>query len=128
MELVLRCGGSVWSAGLVPRWCSIYIFTLMYRKIFAVWEYKDPAPPSAGSSLLSLIPHSRSLLHQLMSESINFNFIFKYQWISTRAMVLVLVFLCGQSYASRGRDFLLWATILNSSEQTSQSTFLESLV
>ena len=120
MELVLRCGGSVWSAGLVPRWCSIYIFTLMYRKIFAVWEYKDPAPPSAGSSLLSLIlyiPHSRSrsLLHQLMSESINFNFIFKYQWISTRAMVLVLMFLCDQSYTQVAAGISCsGATILNS--------------
>ena len=30
-------------------------------------------------------------------------------------MALVPMFLCNQSYASHGRDFLLWATILNSS-------------
>ena len=41
---------------------------------------------------------------------------FQYQWISTRIMVLVLMFLCDQSYTSHGRDFLLGATILNSSD------------
>ena len=30
-------------------------------------------------------------------------------------MALVSMFLCNQSYASHGRDFLLWVTILNSS-------------
>jgi len=30
-------------------------------------------------------------------------------------MVLVVMFLCDQSYASHGRDFLLGATILNPS-------------
>ena len=44
-----------------------------------------------------------------------FQFIFQYQWISARSMALVSMFLCNQSYASHGRDFLLWATILNSS-------------
>ena len=39
----------------------------------------------------------------------------KHQWISTRVMVLVLMFLCDQSYTSHGRDFLLGVTILNSS-------------
>ena len=43
-----------------------------------------------------------------------FQFIFQYQWISARSMALVSMFLCNQSYASHGRDFLLWATILNS--------------
>ena len=42
-----------------------------------------------------------------------FQFIFQYQWISTRSMALVSMFLCNQSYASHGRDFLLGATILN---------------
>ena len=40
---------------------------------------------------------------------------FQYQWISTRVMVLVLMFLCDQSYTSHGRDFLFGVTILNSS-------------
>ena len=38
--------------------------------------------------------------------------IFQYQWVSTRSMALVSMFLCNQSYASHGRDFLLGATIL----------------
>ena len=42
-----------------------------------------------------------------------FQFIFQYQWISARSMALVSMFLCNQSYASHGRDFLLGATILN---------------
>ena len=42
-----------------------------------------------------------------------FQFIIQYQWISARFMALVSMFLCNQSYASHGRDFLLGATILN---------------
>ena len=38
-----------------------------------------------------------------------FQFIFQYQWISARSMALVSMFLCNQSYASHGRDFLLGA-------------------
>ena len=41
-----------------------------------------------------------------------FQFIFQYQWISARSMALVSMFLCNQSYASHGRDFLLGATII----------------
>ena len=38
----------------------------------------------------------------------------QYQWISTRALALVSMFLCNQSYTSHGRlSFLLGATILN---------------
>ena len=44
-------------------------------------------------------------------------------------MALVSMFLCNQSYASHGRDFLLWVTILNSSEETvSIVVFITSIV
>ena len=36
-------------------------------------------------------------------------------------MVLVLMFLCDQSYTSHGRDFLLGVTILNSSALSDES-------
>ena len=41
-------------------------------------------------------------------------------------MVLVVMFLCDQSYASHGRDFLLGATILNPSEISTLSLALVS--
>ena len=37
-------------------------------------------------------------------------------------MALVSMFLCNQSYASHGRDFLLWVTILNSSERMEKAS------
>ena len=39
-------------------------------------------------------------------------------------MVLVVMFLCDQSYASHGRDFLLGATILNPSARASNVQLL----
>ena len=66
--------------------------------------------------LVSVPFFGRHLIGQLMSESINLGQISQYQWISTRALALVSMFLWDQSYTSHCQDYLLWATILNSSD------------
>ena len=40
-------------------------------------------------------------------------------------MVLVVMFLCDQSYASHGRDFLLGATILNFNVSDKESRYID---
>ena len=70
--------------------------------------------------LVSVPFFGRNLIGQLMSKEQKHQFrkISQYQWISTRALALVSIFLWGQSYASHCQDYLLWATILNSSTLT----------
>ena len=79
--------------------------TIFHSNILGiVWFLIDRTSKSPSSE--DIRPAADEWKHQ-------FQFIFQYQWISARSMALVSMFLCNQSYASHGRDFLLGATILN---------------